>query len=361
LTTQEKCSQCNATLTGADKYCPECGNKIDWGKKGSDDLYNFFSKKENLPQKKTRGGKFVCDFCGYSNSKNASYCEGCGAILSVAHSADADIAEEVELLFNQPQVKQAEPKLPEEISLQKQKTVFNEKHQEQKIEAPKISSEVEEKIPSYTFEHKSEKKPTYIPHEKPKVVEESVIKEQVNVKTRKKIDLWKIYLAFVVLFLFALLFFTFYSEKKAVVPQTQQQSEPELQHLQQLEEEMKAHPNDAEAVLHYANALHDARMFPRAIEQYINYLSMNPKNADALVDLGICYFETNNATTAITNMKKAIAIQPKHQKAHFNIGIISLNIGDMNTAKDYFQKAAQLDENSETGKRANEFLQTHFK
>jgi cytochrome c-type biogenesis protein CcmH/NrfG len=361
LTAQEQCSQCNATITSTDKYCPECGGKIDWGIQGGDDLSTFFSKKETSPKKKTRGGKFVCDFCGHSNSKSASYCESCGAILSLAHSADENIAEEVQLLFHQPsQPMQEEPKKSEEISSHKPKSVSKEKQQEQKIETSKIFSEEKEHISSYPFEQKLEKKSPHVSPDKLTDAEEVFAKEQVNLVTQKNVASWKIYLALVVLFLLVLFFISFFNEQKTVVPPSQQQSKPALQHLQQLEAEMQAHPNDAEMVLRYANALHDAQMFPQAIATYNNYLALNSNNPDALVDLGICYFETNDAAAAIMQMKKAIALQSNHQKAHFNIGIISLNTGDAETAKEYFQKAAQLDAHSETGKRANELLQTHF-
>ena len=29
----KKCSNCNIVLRGIEKFCPECGTKMDWGKK----------------------------------------------------------------------------------------------------------------------------------------------------------------------------------------------------------------------------------------------------------------------------------------------------------------------------------------
>ena len=55
----------------------------------------------------------------------------------------------------------------------------------------------------------------------------------------------------------------------------------------------------------------------------------------------------------------ALEYQPKHQIAHLNLGIVNLTAGNLQKSKEWFQKAVQLNPNSDIGKRAQELLTTH--
>jgi len=140
------------------------------------------------------------------------------------------------------------------------------------------------------------------------------------------------------------------------------------QQIEALEKTVDANPEDQQAILHLANALHDARAFPRAITIYKRYLELNPSDADARVDLGISYFElglsdsTNTAgylQEARQTMEKALTYAPRHQLAHFNLGIVCLHTGDVVKANEWFRKCAEIDPNSETGKKAQMLISKH--
>lgn len=98
-----------------------------------------------------------------------------------------------------------------------------------------------------------------------------------------------------------------------------------LEQIRNLEQQVSANPNNDELILQFANLLHDARLYSRAIEMYKKHLVLNPKNNDARVDLGICYFETDNFEMAVKEIESVIAADKKHQMAMFNLGVIQLS------------------------------------
>ena len=153
----------------------------------------------------------------------------------------------------------------------------------------------------------------------------------------------------------------------AAPPQTEQQTNVQpaapdkdiLQRIMLLESAVKADSTNAEAMLQLANALHDARMFPRAIESYKAYIRRMPKKTDAMVELGICYYETGDIETALKEIKKALVVDPKHQMAMFNLGVILLSDSKVEESKQWLQKAIDIDPNSLAGQRAKEILHQH--
>ncbi len=132
-----------------------------------------------------------------------------------------------------------------------------------------------------------------------------------------------------------------------------------VKHLNELESQVSANPNDAAQRLHLANFAHDNRFYDKAIEHYRKYLESNPKDPDALVDLGICYNDIGNFTEARSFMMKALEVSPKHLLAHFNLGIVNLKAGDIEQSNEWFKKTSALSPDSEIGKRAKALLEQH--
>lgn len=62
---------------------------------------------------------------------------------------------------------------------------------------------------------------------------------------------------------------------------------------------------------------------------------------------------------ARSEMEKALTYNPKHQLAYFNLGIVSLQSGDLEEANTLFKKCVDLNPNSETGKRAQQLYNQH--
>lgn len=126
-----------------------------------------------------------------------------------------------------------------------------------------------------------------------------------------------------------------------------------------LQKNVDANPKDAESLLRLANALHDAKFMPRAIEIYKKYLLFKPADPDARVDLGICYFESGDSPTALKEMRTALKYDAKHQMATFNIGIVNLNQGNIQESNEWFKKTVALGPNTQVAQRAQQILTQH--
>jgi len=132
-----------------------------------------------------------------------------------------------------------------------------------------------------------------------------------------------------------------------------------MQHINELQAQVSANPNDAAQRLHLANFAHDNRFYDKAIEHYKKYLEGNPRDADVLVDLGICYNDLGNFNDARSYMMKALEVSPKHLLAHFNLGIVNLKAGDIEQSNEWFKKTIALSPDSEVAKRAKSLLEQH--
>jgi Flp pilus assembly protein TadD len=126
-----------------------------------------------------------------------------------------------------------------------------------------------------------------------------------------------------------------------------------------LQKTIDANPKDAESLLRLANALHDAKFMPRAIETYKKYLLLKPSDPDARVDMAICYFESGDSPTALKEMQTALKYDPKHQMAMFNIGIVNLNQGNLEQSNEWFRKTIALDPKTQVALRAQQILTQH--
>jgi len=166
--------------------------------------------------------------------------------------------------------------------------------------------------------------------------------------------------AIVVIFIFALIISgVFDSEVKTNITQVNDQSAGSNVNLADLESKVNTNPDDLESTLHLAHLLQDSKLFEKAITNYKKYLEKNPKDADARVDMGICFYNLGDNTAAINEMENALKYQPKHQIAHLNLGIVNLAAQNLDVSKEWFRKTADLDPNSEAGKRAQELLSSH--
>lgn len=132
-----------------------------------------------------------------------------------------------------------------------------------------------------------------------------------------------------------------------------------LNEITDLENKIKANPDDIESTLHLAHLQQDSRLFEKAINNYKKYLEKNPENADARVDMGICFYNLGDNTSAINEMERALKYQPKHQIACLNLGIVNLTAQNIEVSKEWFRKTLELNPESDAGKRAQELLNSH--
>ena len=172
--------------------------------------------------------------------------------------------------------------------------------------------------------------------------------------------------AIIVIFIFAIVISgVFDSEVKKNATQVDDQSSnsgvnlANMEEITKLENAVTANPDDLESALHLAHLLQDSGLYEKAIINYKKYLAKNQENADARVDMAICFYNLGDNSIAISEMETALKYQPKHQIAHLNLGIVNLAARNIEASKEWFRKTAELDPNSEAGKRATELLSSH--
>jgi len=132
-----------------------------------------------------------------------------------------------------------------------------------------------------------------------------------------------------------------------------------INRINELEESLKANPNNNEALLELAHLRNDSGMFEKAIENYQEYLNRAPNDAEARIDMGVCYYSLNRYDEAIDAMTKALEYSPNHQIGHLNLGIVNLAAGNVEKSREWLQKAVDLGPETEVGKRAQELLKSH--
>ncbi len=132
-----------------------------------------------------------------------------------------------------------------------------------------------------------------------------------------------------------------------------------INEINKLEEVVKSSPQNHEALLKLGHLLNDNGFYERAIDKYETYLKTHSDNADVIVDMGVCYFELKKYDKAINVIKSALGINPNHQIANFNLGIVNLANNNSTEAKQWWQKARDINPNTNIGKKAEELLKSN--
>jgi len=146
------------------------------------------------------------------------------------------------------------------------------------------------------------------------------------------------------------------SAEPSEAQQASQAPAVDLAALNSLRENMERNPGNADAILKYANALHDAKLVDQAIARYRDYLAMVPDDADAGIDLGVCYFERRDHDAAIAQMESVLARHPDHQLGNFNLGIVNYSAGNAEAAAKWFRKTIELNPGSQVAENARRMM-----
>lgn len=301
------CSDCGKQLVPTDRFCPQCGARVE---------------REDAVE--ATSSTVTCIACGQRNSRNNTYCESCGAKLPGEAPSKQGAATEVEKKSARPG---REPIPPKKSNRFKQFSKFKFETWHYAVVAVLLA------VVGY------------------------FIYDEVQRNSRSPGNVQSTPL-------------NFPSQQASPSPP----SKDVLDAIARLEETVKNNPNDPGAKLLLANALHDGaihdgRLFPRAIEAYRNYLKDKPGDPNARVDLGICYFELGKIDSAqsaglfaqaIDEMERTLKSNPKHQAGAFNLGIVYLYSGNMLESNKWLKKAVDLNPESDLGKRAKTILEQHL-
>ena len=287
-------------------YCAECGFKIDSGFKYCPNCgSNIFSENTSLAETENQSiDIIICKNCGEGNSTENSTCFSCGVPLS-----------------------------------------------------------------GNKFKRQDDKKREVKKNDRKKSASDYSTKDKNEIKEEKVLDNKKILMlssAVVIVFIFALVASGVFDNGETQIT-TQVNNQPpsssvnlaNMEEINKLENQIASNPEDMESTLHLSHLLQDSGLYEKAITNYKKYLAKNPSNADARVDMAICYYNLDDYSAAISEMETAIKYEPNHQIAYLNLGIVNLAAKNIDASKNWFKKTAELDPNTEAGKRAQELLSSH--
>ncbi len=97
-----------------------------------------------------------------------------------------------------------------------------------------------------------------------------------------------------------------------------------------------------------AEQLLENEIFDKSVIAFEKCINNDYMIEESLYKQFICYDYLNEPNQAITNLKKVVALNPKHFKACFNIGVIAYALEDFHTSFEFYQKAFDLDNTSDT-------------
>jgi tetratricopeptide (TPR) repeat protein len=299
------CSACGGKVEKDFSYCPNCGTEINLDSQFSPSSLNdpTLKPKEVL----------ICATCGDENSLEDTICHSCGVRLDKT----------------------------------KRLTTFTVNKNKEANQLSDEKSNIEKRGKSKN---------------KNKIQSSATVKKKLD--NKKILTLAVSILAIVVLIFIASGVINISGEDniETVSNQQNQASGVDLNSINKINELrniVEKNPENESAILELANLLFDSGFFEEAKNNYEHYLKFDTKNADARIDLGVCYYNLQQFDKAESEILTALKYAPKHQTAYLNLGIINLSIQKIEKSKEWFNKAYELDPNSEIGKKAKSLLQSH--
>jgi cytochrome c-type biogenesis protein CcmH/NrfG len=108
-------------------------------------------------------------------------------------------------------------------------------------------------------------------------------------------------------------------------PPPQGQAPPvDLAEVQRLQDQVKANPNDFEALVGLGNINWDQRNYSDAVGFYTRALAVRD-DPDVRSDLGTVLFYSKRFDEAMSQLNKVLAVNPTHAQALFNVGVVMLH------------------------------------
>ncbi len=130
-----------------------------------------------------------------------------------------------------------------------------------------------------------------------------------------------------------------------------------MQHMNELKEDVKRHPNDTLKIREYADFLNEAHQKDQAIIYYNKILKKDPKRIDILNSLVFIYYNDKNLDGAEKCLNKILNIDKNNVEAMYNLGAIYATKGDRTKAKQVWSKIVNNYPSSSVAQKARESIQ----
>ncbi len=105
-----------------------------------------------------------------------------------------------------------------------------------------------------------------------------------------------------------------------------------------------------------ADRLFQARRFTVAAALYRRLEELTPDDAEVRNDLGLSLHYAGDTPAGLAVLREGAASAPEHQRIQLSLGFVALQAGDAATALAAFERARDLDPDSEVGQEASRLL-----
>lgn len=112
--------------------------------------------------------------------------------------------------------------------------------------------------------------------------------------------------------------------------------------LEEIEEELKANPQNIKLRVIYAERLIDEGFLQDAQDEYFDLIKIFPEDPELLFNLGVTYEKQNNIDEAIGAYQLAADMDPQDPDFRYNLGFMYDKKGEVETAIGHYKKTIEL-------------------
>ncbi len=116
--------------------------------------------------------------------------------------------------------------------------------------------------------------------------------------------------------------------------------------LTDLDEAMQLKPATSEIYNNRGNAKRGLRQHQAALADYTEAIRLKPDSAEAYNNRGVAKNDLRQYEAALVDLTEALRLKPKYANAHYNRGIAMKGLDRLNEAREAFQKALALAQES---------------
>lgn len=126
--------------------------------------------------------------------------------------------------------------------------------------------------------------------------------------------------------------------------------------IEQLEQRSAEDPTDVAVLLDLGKAYFMSQRLEQAERSYSDALAQEPDSDRARVGLAMVWHAQGDTKRAQTSLRQVLGAHPDDQEAHYSLAIVYFSTGRVGDAKAEWEKAAQIDPSSTTGRRSQSFV-----
>ncbi len=147
------------------------------------------------------------------------------------------------------------------------------------------------------------------------------------------------------------------TDDEAVEPSKDNVNHTYFQRVQRLKMQIADAPEDTTAMRELARLYQDAHQSVESATLYERYLALNPDSKQEWLDLAAVYAQTTDWVAAESTMVRTLIRFPDDPAVQYNVGAIRANQSDYQGAREWWQKVATQNRDSDLRDRALKSLQ----